>query len=120
MGTTVKANTNPNQYARSVGSRFSQLEDMEDLNGLDMEKEDNGAGKQAYVVGVEAKEQSSVEGREDTNNGASSGSSSIEKVVLSASHPDLIEGTKQVWSSKLEAAGNPTGQGILRRIQEKV
>lgn len=69
---------------------------------------------------IPAKESSYAEGREDTSNGASSGSSLMDRVVLSASHPNLIERARHVGSSELEAAGNPIGQGILRRMKEKV
>lgn len=94
---------------------------MDDLEGLEMETKEIDRGDHVHEASVHAKTSSVVEGREGFDNGANSGASSVNQVVLiSASHPDLLEGARQVNSGGLEAAGNPKGQGILRRMKEKV
>lgn len=85
---------------------------MEDNNGLDMET-DKGEGGQAQEEGAQAYVSSSVKGRVGMSNSAKSGSKSVDRVVLSASHPDLPVGAKQVGAAVHGEAGNPKGQGIL-------
>lgn len=46
-------------------------------------------------------------------------SDGLEEAVLSASHPGLVQGVKQVQGAGLSTVGNPTGLGLNWRLKEK-
>lgn len=114
----AKTRKDRNQRAKSMGMRFAQLADMEDLNSSDMDT-DTGEEDQAQVEGNLVNSPKPNEERGSLNNDGTPASNSVETVVLSASHPDLLVGAKQVCAAVHSETENPKGQSILRRMKEK-
>lgn len=42
------------------------------------------------------------------------------RTILKASHPNLVKGSRQVQRTEVEASKHPNGQGLLRRMKQKV
>lgn len=62
----------------------------------------------------------STNGKEKSVKEKSSVSCVADKVVVKASHPSLLDGSKQVESDGLEAVGNPSGLSMQGRMKEKI
>lgn len=90
-GTTRKEDSR----ARSVGWRFVQLEDLE---GIEMETDEHEEVDKEEVVNIPIAGQGSTTGKRMTGKENGKEDSSVEKIVIKASHPSLLEGAKQVRS----------------------
>lgn len=92
--------------ARSSGSHFARLEDMEDLDRVEMDTEEQvdsavaarGAESRVELIAALGK------GKQTMGSGKSNG---LGGVVLKAYHPGLVEGSKSV-----HLVGNPDGHGV--------
>lgn len=120
-GTTNGGKVNAaNPNLRSTGSRFLHLKDTEDLGGADMETEEGMIGEQDVNANGWAKESSSKMGKVKPSNEMESANDLASKFVLRASHPSLVEGSRQVLRGKVDESKNPNRQGMQKRTKEKV
>lgn len=108
-----------NIRARSRGSRFLELDDIEDHDGLDMETDvsmegifsgDNNGLNDEVVLPAS---------KEKSDKGTFNASGSGEGFVLVSSHPGLVEGAKRVDNGP-EGSANLRGKGGLRRMKDWV
>lgn len=88
---------------------------MADLDGLDMEMEERVESRVAGRVIDSRMESGAIIEKGKLVKGSGKANGLAKGVVLGASHPSLVEGSKRVQS-----AGNPNGQGSLRKMKERV